>query len=461
MYDIIIIGGGPGGYHMAALGAAKGKKVAVIEGNKLGGTCLNVGCIPSKAFIHFSNVLTEANHALDNGLIGSELKVDHNYVVDYKDQKVAMLVKGTEAQVKGAGAEYISGWGKILPKENDNEYRVQVNDDILTCTDLVIATGSKVFVPDFIKGASTYYKKGDFDSPVMTSDEILSLRTIPENLVVIGAGVVGLELGTHFAAVGSKVTIIDVADKIGGPFDADICKSFQKAWTKRGVEFILESKVTEITETDVIYEDKEGNSITVPYDKVLMSVGRLPNTDNLGLENIEGLTIEKGNITTNAKGETGVPHVYAIGDVNGVSQLAHTAYIEGEVCLSNILGVEKEVNYYNIPRVIYARPEMAEIGYNEDEAKAAGLDHRVMKLSMMYSGRAVIENPAFVGEQIKLIIDNKDDTVLGLVIFGSYASELISIGSILVSKKFNIDEIKELVFAHPTVHEIVKDIVNH
>lgn len=460
MYDLIIIGGGPGGYHMAIKASNAGLKTAVIEGDKFGGTCLNVGCIPSKAFLHFSNVLREANHSIEAGLVGSKLDVDQSFVVDYKDEKVNFLVKGTEMQVKASGAEIIKGWGKVLPKEGDL-FQVEVNDEIITSSKLVIATGSRTFVPSFIKGAQELYVKGDTNSPILTSDEILSLKETPKELVVIGAGIIGLEISSHFNTLGTKVTLIDVADKIAGAFDKEISNSLLKHWQKDGMTFHLESKVSEITTDAVVFEDKNGETHSVSYDKVLVAVGRQPNTDNVGLENIPELTVERGYIQTNSKLETNVEGLYAIGDVNGVSMLAHTAYREGEVIVENIKGENSEINYDIIPTVLYAGPTVGEIGINEDRAKQEGLNVSVKKLPLMYSGRFVIEVPDYSGEQFKLIVDNDTNVVIGMSLFGQYSSEIISVGSVIVGERFDVDRIKKLVFPHPTVGELIKDVVNH
>ncbi len=460
MYDLIIIGGGPGGYHMAIQAQGAGLKTAVIEGDKFGGVCLNRGCIPSKAFLHFSNIANEANHSLNEGLVGNEVKVDQNYVVDYKNEKVNFLVNGTEMQVKGSGAEIIKGWAKVLPKEGE-EFKVEVNGEVISSKYLTIATGSTPAVPGFIAGAQENYKKGELTSPILTSDEILDLREVPEKLVVVGAGVIGLELGSHFASLGSEVTLIDVAEKIAGPFDADISTAFQKALTAKGMKFVLGAKVAEITADSVSYEDKEGNVTTIPHNKVLLSVGRVPNTENLGLENIEGLEMERGWITTNGQLKTNIDGLYAIGDINGKSQLAHTAYTEGEVAVANMVGKTKEMDYGSIPAVIYGTPNMAEIGINEDAAKAAGMDVSVHKLPLMYSGRFVVEVPKYQGELLKVIVDNATGVVVGIVMFGQYSSEMIGTGTILVGSKFTKEQIKELTFAHPTVHEVIKDAVNH
>lgn len=461
MYDLIIIGGGPGGYHMAIQAQQKGLKTAVVEGHKFGGVCLNVGCIPSKAFLHFSNIINETNHSLNEGIVGSEVKVDQNYVVDYKDQRVDMLVKGTEMQVKGSGAEIIKGWAKVLPKQGE-EFQVEVNGEVITSKNLTIATGSAPSVPSFIKGAQDIYVKGDVNSPILTSDEILSLREVPEKLVVVGAGVIGLELGSHFASIGSEVTLIDVAKKIAGPFDSDISGAFQKVLEAKGMKFVLGAKVAEITADAVTYETEDGEQTTIPHNKVLLSVGRVPNTNNLGLENLEGLEMDRGWIKTNLKMQTNIEGLYAIGDINGVSQLAHTAYTEGEVAVSAIAGCcEREMDYASIPAVIYGTPNMAEIGINEDAAKAAGMDVTVNKLPMMYSGRFVVETPKPGKELIKVIVNNADHTIIGIVAFGPYASEFIGVGTILVGEKYSTERVKNLTFAHPTVHEIIKDAVNH
>lgn len=460
MFDLIIIGGGPGGYHMAEKAASAGMKAVVIEGDSFGGTCLNRGCIPSKAFLHFSAITDETNENLEKGIIGQELSVDQSKVVDYKDEKVQMLVKGTEMQVKGSGAEIIKGWAKILPMDND-VFQVEVNGDTIQGKKLVIATGSKTFIPGFIKGAEQYYDKGNPESKVLTSDEILSMKTIPENLVVVGAGIIGLELGSYFNSVGSNVTLIDVASKVAGAFDNDMSKLLLKAKTKDGMKFILNSKVLEITDKVVIYEKEDGTKEEVAYDKVLVSVGRKPNTDDLGLENIEGLNVEHGFVRTDDKLETNVKNVFAIGDVNGVSMLAHTAYREGEIIVENLLGGNSVMNYDYVPSVLYGKLEMAEIGINEDRAKAENLDVTVKKLPFMFSGRFAIEVPKFSGEHIKVIIDNKSNKIIGMSLLGKYSSEIINMASVIIGEQFEVDQVKKLIFAHPTVSEIMKDVIFH
>ncbi len=461
MFDLIIIGGGPGGYHMAIKAAQNNLKVAVIEGHKFGGTCLNVGCIPSKAFLHFTNIVSEANHSLNDGVEGSELKINQEQVVDYKDKKVDFLVKGTEAQVKASGATIIKGWAKLLGKEA-GEFKIEVNGEIQTSKNLVIATGSKPLVPSFIKGVKDLYIKDDLNSKILTSNEILSLKEIPENMVIVGAGIIGLELGSHFTWAGSKITIIDIANKIGGTFDTDVSKAFQTAWAKKGIDFQLNSKVVEINENEVVFENSDGETNTRPYDKVLLAIGRIPNTDGLGLENLSELEInETGSIAVNDELKTNIEGLYAIGDVNGKLQLAHTAYREAEVALENILGENSKIDYDIIPSVLYARPEISEIGINEDRAKREGLNVSVKKIPLMYSGRFVIEVPTYRGEQLKVIIDNDTNQVIGMSIYGQYASEMIGVGSVIVGEKFDIDRIKKLVFSHPTVHELIKEVINH
>ncbi len=461
MFDLIIIGGGPGGYHMAIQASEKGLNTAVIEGDKFGGTCLNVGCIPSKAFLHFTKIVSEANRAIDDGVEGEKLKINQEQVVEYKDKKVDFLVKGTEAQVKASGATIIRGWAKILERENEFDFKVQVGDEVYTSKKLVIATGSKPFIPDFIKGATEFYDKGSVDSKILTSNEILSLKSAPENLVIIGAGVIGLELGSHFTWAGSKITIIDIAHKIGGTFDTDVSKAFQTAWANKGINFQLNSEVKEITDSEVIFINRDGDTKKIPYDKVLLAVGRVPNTDGLGLENIQELETFNGSILTDNKLMTNIKGLYAIGDVNGKLQLAHTAYREAEVALENILGNPTKINYDAIPSVLYAKPEISEIGINEDRAKREGLDVTVKKIPLMYSGRFVIEVPKYKGEQLKVIIDNRSDEIIGMSIYGQYASEMIGVGSIIVGERFDIDRVKKLVFSHPTVHELIKEVVNH
>jgi len=461
MYDIIFLGAGPGGYHASELAASQGKKVAVIEGNKFGGVCLNVGCIPTKTFLHFSNSLEVWNESIGIGIKGENFSIDQEEIVDYKDDKVKFLVKGTEMGVKKSGAHIFKGWGEILPSEKEGEFRVKVNDEILTTNNLVIATGSSPFVPNFIKGVDKYYEKGSVDSKIITSNEILSLKKVPKELVIVGAGVIGLELGLHFLRSGSNVTMIDISDRVAPVIDATIAKSFHDTLISQGIKFKLNTKVTEITDEEVIFENADGEVSSIKYDKTLLAIGRRPNLKGIGLENLESLEYDQNKIVTNNKLETNIPGVFAIGDVNGKVMLAHTAYKEGEVVVSNILGKDASINYDLVPWVIYGMPEIAEVGINEERAKELGIDYKIKQMPMLYSGRFVIQNPKYRNEFIKVILDKKDEKILGIQIYSEYASEIIGIATVLIHAEYTVDKVRDIIFAHPTIHEILKDVIIH
>ena len=453
MYDLIVIGGGPGGYHLAENAAKKKLKVAVIEKNKFGGTCLNVGCIPSKAFLHIEKVVLDANESMDIGVEGKPLKIDQKKVVAYKDKKVDFLVKGTIAGVKKSGAKIFNGKGFVLPSDTHGEYKVQIDKkEIITGKNLVIATGSSPFLPP-INGLKEMFEKGI----VVTSTEALSLEEVPKELVVIGAGVIGLELGSYYATAGAKVTIIEAGPKIASVTDKEITKLFQEALEKKGIKFILNAMVNKVSENNITYLNENKEEITISHSKVLVSVGRKPNINDIGLENIKVYTDRQG-IIVDDKLKTNIPNVYGVGDVNGKLMLAHTAFYEADVVLENLLGNKRVINYDKIPVVIYGVPEIAEIGITEDRAKKEGIEVKVKKLSMLYSGRFVIENAKFNG-LIKVVIHKKTDEIIGISIFGNYASEIIIAGSLLVGRRFSVSQVHKVVFAHPTVGEIIKDVI--
>ena len=288
----------------------------------------------------------------------------------------------------------------------------------------------------------------------MTNREILDLREIPEKLVVIGGGVIGLEMASYFNSVGSKVTVVEMLNKIAGPTDSEISAFLLKEYQKKGVDFKLGCAVTEIADGKVVYTEN-GESKSVEADKVLIAIGRRAHTRDIGLETI-GVYTERGNIVTDENLRTNVAGVYATGDVNGKIMLAHTAYRESEVAVNHILGIKDKMRYNAIPSVIYTTPEVGSVGETEDSAKEKGLDFRVSTISMKFSGRFVAENEG--GDGIcKLIVDNKYDRLLGVHLIGSYASEIIYGAAMMVESEYRVKDLKEFVFPHPTVCEIIRE----
>jgi dihydrolipoamide dehydrogenase len=291
---------------------------------------------------------------------------------------------------------------------------------------------------------------------VLTNREILDLKEVPSSLVIVGGGVIGLEMASYFNSAGSKVTVVEMLDHIAGFTDREISEILMKNYQKKGIEFKLGAKVTEVREDAVIYES-EGRAYSLPADKVLMSIGRRAASQGLGLEKI-GVITERGSIKTDERCRTNVPEVYAAGDVNGVSMLAHTAYREAEVCINNILGRKDIMRYSAIPSVIYTNPEVACTGENEESAKQKGIDFEAAKLSMMYSGRYAAENEG--GDGIcKVLIDKKHRTVIGVHMIGNYSSEIIYGACLMIESQMRVNDIKELVFPHPTVSEIIREAI--
>ena len=297
-------------------------------------------------------------------------------------------------------------------------------------------------------------KEGLESGFVVTNREILDWQQVPSQLVIIGGGVIGLEMASYFNTAGSKVTVVEMMNKIAGPMDAEISEILMKNYEKKGITFNLGCKVVGVENGKVLYE-KDGKTLEVPADKVLLSIGRRAFTEGLGLETI-GVETERGKIKTDERGRTNIAGVYATGDVNGTSMLAHTAYRETEVAVNDILGVKDVMRYNAIPAVIYTNPEVAGIGETEETAKAKGIDFEAVKLSMMYSGRYVAENEGGDGI-IKVLIHKKYRNVIGVHMIGNYSSEIIYGAATYIETEMPIDDIKQLVFPHPSVCEVIRE----
>lgn len=448
VYDIIIIGGGPAGYLAAERAGHAGLSTLLIEKRFVGGVCLNEGCIPSKALLYSAKIYDNAKHGEKYGVVAGDVKLNHEAVIERKNKVVKTLVSGVKGKLKKNKVTLVEGFGEIIGR-NAEGYEVKVNNDTYTGKRLLIATGSMPVVPP-IKGV----KEGIDSGYILTNREILDLKQVPASLVIVGGGVIGLEMASYFNSAGSKVTIIEMLDHIAGYTDSEISDILMKSYEKKGIEFKLNSKVVEIKNGSVVYETN-GQTLEVEADKILMSIGRRPVTEGLGLEKI-GVELERGRIKTDGKGKTNIPEVYAAGDVNGYSMLAHTAYREAEVCINNILGKKDIMRYNAIPSVIYTNPEVAGVGETEETAKQKGIEYEVVKLSMMYSGRYVAENEG--GDGIcKILIDKKYRKLIGVHMIGNYSSEIIYGAGLMIETEMRINDIKELVFPHPTVCEIIRE----
>ncbi|MEP4198986.1 MAG: dihydrolipoyl dehydrogenase [Aliishimia sp.] len=447
-YDVIIIGSGPGGYVCAIRCAQLGLKTAIVEGREtLGGTCLNVGCIPSKALLHSSHMLHEAEHNFAKmGLKGKAPSVDWKQMLAYKDDVIDTNTKGVEFLMKKNKIDWIKGWASI-PAAG----QVKVGDDVHEAKNIVIASGSEV---------STLPGVEIDEKTVVSSTGALELGKIPKKLVVIGAGVIGLELGSVYKRLGAEVKVIEFLDAITPGMDADLAKTFQRTLKKQGLEFQLGAAVQGVevknNKAKVTYKLRKDDSEHVEdADVVLVATGRKPFTDGLGLSEL-GVELEpRGQIKTDAHWATSVKGIYAIGDAISGPMLAHKAEDEGMGVAEVLAGQKGHVNYNVIPGVIYTHPEVANVGLTEEQLKEAGHNYKVGKFSFMGNGRAKAN---FAGDGfVKILADKDTDRILGAHIIGPMAGDLIH--EICVAMEFGAaaEDLARTCHAHPTYSEAVRE----
>lgn len=448
VYDLLVIGGGPAGYLAAERAGEAGLNTLLIEKRFIGGVCLNEGCIPSKALLYSAKIFDGAAHGEKYGVSVKDINLDHSFVVERKNKVVSTLVSGIKSKLKKNKVTIVMAEAKITGRTAEG-FTVAAGDQSYTAAKLLIATGSVPVTPP-IPGV----KEGLESGFVVTNREILDLKEVPEKFTIIGGGVIGLEMASYFNTAGSKVTVIEMMDKIAGPTDREISEILLKNYEKKGITFNLGCKVTGVQPGKVLYES-EGKTFEVASDKVLLSIGRRAFTEGLGLETI-GVETDRGKIKTDSKGRTNIAGVYATGDVNGYSMLAHTAYRETEVAINDILGIKDSMRYNAIPSVIYTNPEVAGIGETEETAQAKGIDYEVAKLSMMFSGRYVAENEGGDGI-IKILINKQYRNVIGVHMIGNYSSEIIYGAGILIETEMPVNDVKKLVFPHPSVCEVIRE----
>ncbi|MGF6860274.1 dihydrolipoamide dehydrogenase [Rhodobacteraceae bacterium MBR-64] len=447
-YDVIVIGAGPGGYVCAIRCAQLGLKTAVVEGREtLGGTCLNVGCIPSKALLHATHMLHESEHNFAAmGLKGKSPSVDWKQMLAYKDDVIAQNTKGIEFLFKKNKIDWLKGWGSI-----PGAGKVKVGDDTHSAKHIVIATGS----------ASSSLPGVEVDEKiVVTSTGALELGKIPKSMVVIGGGVIGLEMGSVYARLGAAVTVVEYLDRIIPGNDDEIARTFLKLLKKQGLDFILGAAVQSVealkTKAKVTYKlRKDDSEHQLDADCVLVATGRKPFTDGLGLEALGVEISKRGQVQTDAQWQTSVKGVYAIGDCIDGPMLAHKAEDEGMAMAEVIAGQAGHVNYGVIPGVIYTHPEVASVGETEETLKEQGRAYKVGKFSFMGNGRA---KAVFAGDGfVKILADKETDRILGAHIIGPAAGDLIH--EICVAMEFGAaaEDIARTCHAHPTYSEAVRE----
>ena len=453
MYDLAIIGGGPGGYCAAERAGSAGLSVVLFEKKELGGVCLNEGCIPTKTLLYSAKVYDYARHADLYGVSVEGASFDYSKILKRKTKVVRKLVGGVKLKMKNAGVTVVDGEA-VIAGPVAGGFVVSCGGVEYVTRNLLVCTGSEAVVPP-IPGLK------DAGDVVVTNREILAMEEVPAELVIIGGGVIGMEFASFFNSMGSKVTVVEMMPKILGPMDSEISELLQKLYAKKGVVFRLGCKVTGIEGNTVVYETPEGEECRVSGDRILVSVGRRAVLQGFGLETL-GVSLaltptgRPYGIKVDEHMRTDFPGVYAAGDVTGFSMLAHTASREAEVAVNDILGKEDRMRYDAIPGVVYTNPEVAGVGLTEDEALKKGIECKVLKLPMAYSGRFVAENER--GEGLcKMVIDSGTGKVLGVHMLGNPSSEIIQSACIAIEQGMTAEQLKEVVFPHPTVSEIIKE----
>lgn len=445
MYDLIVIGAGPGGYEAAAHAGKLGKKVALIEKEYIGGTCLNVGCIPTKTLLKSAKILSECKEAELYGVTTSAPSLDMKKVQERKTKVISTLTKGVEGMLKRNRVETIIGKAKLVGKN-----QVKVGSKKYEAANILIATGSKSATPP-IPGIDA--------KNVLDSTKVLNLSKAPESLVVIGGGVIGLEFACFFSELGTQVTVIEMLPDIAAGIDSEIAKKLLLNMKKAGVKFHLSCKVTKIDGNAVNFETAEGKKEKAEGEYILNSTGRVPVLEGLGLEDV-GVSFDRRGIKTDELGKTSVPGVWACGDCTGRCLLAHAATREGIVAVNNMFGNTDRIRYTAIPGVVYTHPEVASVGKTEDQLKAEGVEYKKSTMPMAIAGRFIVENEGKTGT-IKVLTGAKYGEVLGVHMIGDPCGEIIFGAGALIEMEMTVDDVKQMVYPHPTVSEALKEAISH
>ena len=427
IYDIAIIGGGPAGYTAAELAGKSGLKTILFEKNVLGGVCLNEGCIPTKTLLYSAKVYNMSKDSAKYGVSCDNISFDLPKIIARKNKVVRKLTAGIRAKMTEAGVEVVQGEAVVVDKEN---IKICCNEQIYEAKKLILCVGSETIIPPI---------PGLKETGFWTSREALDAKQLPDSLLIIGGGVIGVEFASFFNTLGIKVIVVEMLDEILGGMDKELSAFLRNELTKKGIEFHLNTKVTAVQGQQIEIE-KDGEKQILEASQILLSVGRKPVTS--------GLKVNEFMQTEN-------PNIYACGDVTGFSLLAHTAVREAEVAVNHILGKSEKMSYKAIPGVVYTSPEIAGVGKTEELLQNQNMSYTVKKLPLTYSGRFVAENEQGTG--ICKILEGEDGAILGVHILGNPASELIVIAGIAIEKGMKTEELKSIVFPHPTVGEIIKE----
>ncbi|MGE7924179.1 dihydrolipoyl dehydrogenase [Viridibacillus arvi] len=445
--DTLVIGAGPGGYVAAIRASQKGQNVTIIEREYLGGVCSNVGCIPSKVLISVGHRFEQAKHSGDMGVVAQEVKLNWAKVQEFKNGVVSKLVGGVKGLLKGNKIDIVNGEAyfvnadtvRVIDGDNEQTYRFK---------NAIIATGSRpLAIPTF-----------KFTERVINSTDALTLPEVPEKLVVIGGGYIGTELGSAYANLGSQVTIIEGGKDILAGFEKQMTQVVKKGLKKKGVEVVVGASAKGVEENEngvVVTYEADGEEKTVEANYVLVTVGRRPNTDKLGLEAAGIEFAERGLLKVDKQCRTSVPNIYAIGDIVSGPQLAHKASYEGKVAAEAIAGENSIVDYLAIPAVCFTDPELATVGYNEEQANAEGIEVKTAKFPFAANGRALALN-ATEGF-VKLVARKEDNLLIGAQIVGTGASDMIAEMALAIEAGMTAEDIALTIHAHPTLGEITME----
>ena len=444
-YQVAIIGGGPAGYTAAEAAARAGLSVVLFEKRALGGVCLNEGCIPTKTLLYSAKVYDTTRHAQKYAISVQEPIFDLPKIIARKQKVVRKLVLGIKSRLTAAGVTMVTGEAEVADKSH-----VKCGGELYECDNLLLCSGSETFIPPI---------PGVEGVPYWTHRDALDCKQLPQSLVIVGGGVIGMEFASFFNSLGTKVTVIEMLDEILGGMDRELSALLRADYAKRGVTFLTSTKVVSLegdaSSVRVSVENAGGASV-IEAEKVLLSVGRRPVLKGFGLENLDVEKDERGRLRVDSHMQTSLPGVYACGDLTGFSLLAHTAVREAEVAVRHIAGQADEMSYAAIPGVVYTNPEIAGVGETEESLQRKGIACRTVKLPMAYSGRFVAENEGVNGV-CKLIL-SENDIILGAHVLGNPASEIIVQAGMAISLGLTAGQWARMVFPHPTVGEIFKEV---
>jgi len=439
VYDLIVVGAGPGGYIAAERAGAMGKKVLLIEKADLGGVCTNWGCIPTKSLLNSAKHFAYAKESGKFGVHCGEVTFDLSEAMAWKQEVIETLRSGIQFLMKKNGVEIVRGVAEFTDRSH-----VTVDGTVYEGKNIIIATGSSPFVPP-IPGAEKEL--------VMTSRDILAVERVPEKLVVIGGGVIGMEFSSLFSTIGSEVTVIEMMPEILPMMDGEFAKLMRREM--KSVRFKTGCTVEEILDDGVVYTDAKGKRKTAAADAVLMSVGRRPNT--AGLERL-GLAIDRTGVTVDETMQTNLPGVYAVGDVNGRSLLAHSASRMAEVAVANMFGSGSIMRYNAIPWAVYTLPEAAGCGLTEKDAAEKGIKVTCASAQMRSNGRFLSEHGKRAGGLCKVVADAETHVILGIHLLGAVSSEIIHSAAAIIESELRVQDVREIIFPHPSVSEIIRDV---